>query len=124
MADIKSILENAARRVAEDALKTEIMLNGKMTTIKDALEQVPIWIPCSKRMPEEHSTFPCVFLVWNDLIPRDGEYTGYPHLGFYNWNFKAWQDDNGNLYFDTDGYVTHWFPCPSIPSFPNGGAKK
>ena len=21
-------------------------------------------------------------------------------------------------------HITHWFPCPSIPSFPNGGAKK
>ena len=80
------------------------------------------WIPCSKHMPEKHSIYPCVFLVWNDLVQVDGEYTGYPHLGFYNCNYKAWQDDSGNLYFDSDGYVTHWFPVPPIPKFTKEGS--
>ena len=77
------------------------------------------WIPCSERMPDENSgIYPCVFIVWNDLRPQEGIYSGYPHIGFYNRNFKGWQDDSGNIYFDSDGYATHWFPMPDIPKFP------
>lgn len=87
-----------------------------------AIDSVPIanhWIPCSERMPDENSgIYPCVFMVWNDIKPEFGIYSGYPHIGFYNRNFKGWQDDAGQIYFDCDGYVTHWFPMPDIPKFP------
>lgn len=90
---------------------------------KLAIDSVPVatdWIPCSELMPDKDSgIYPCVFLVWNDLQPDiAGIYSAYPHIGFYNWNMKGWQDDAGNVYFDSDGYVTHWFPMPAIPLFP------
>lgn len=89
------------------------------TLVKEQ-KTLPIFIPCSERMPERDSgCYPCVFIVWNDLQPDcAGIFSAYPHIGFYNWGMKGWQDDSGNVYFDSDGYVTHWFPMPAVPLFP------
>lgn len=68
--------------------------------------QLPQWIPCSERMPEETGRYWCYVEEQNDL--------GKSH---YQWNC-SW---NGNRWWvesENGGRVTHWQPLPSAPQEP------
>ena len=90
------MIENLLREVVCDYKSAYLLAKD---VAEEALAQIPQWIPCAERMPEEGQTV----LVWVHPFKRGAHAIGIFRGGEW-WIFERDQ-----------AYVTHWMPLPEGP---------
>ena len=83
-----------------------IILNKALDMAITALQNQPVWIPVSKRLPEEdNGDYPI------NMVTLD---TGEVCIGVYRHDSKEWwtRMNEGKTLYSTDHVVVAWMPLP------------
>lgn len=95
------------RGILENNLSTE-----QITAIRIAeyaLDELPLWIPCSERLPEDNTT---VLYVWRSENGNASVFHGWH--GSIRGLGSAWHQSGVGMQ-RPDDEVTHWMPLPEPP---------
>ena len=108
--------EKSALKVAKNALKTEVEINGETTTIDGALkkleEMIPKWISVKDSIPRSMANRVIVFCTSDEV----NDWIGFGHMEIEN-GFQVWYNlENGKPFEEIDLTVTHWMELPNAPT--------